>query len=144
LPGDQNFVVIQRITWKETGNFTSIPGKETMAYNEHLADRVRKIFKEKRIRTEEKKMMGGLCFMVKDKMCLGVEKERLMARVGPEAYEDALKKKGCRPMDFTGRPLKGFVYVEPDGIDMDNDLEYWIGLCLSFNPKAKSSKKKLD
>ena len=65
-----------------------------------------------------------------------------MARVGPEIYEDALTKKGCREMDFTRRPMKGFVYVEPEGIDMDKDLEYWVDLCLEFNPKAKSSRKR--
>ena len=79
--------------------------------------------------------------MVKDKMCLGVEKNMLMARIGPEVYEDALRKKGCREMDFTGRPLKGYVFVEPKGIDLDKDLEHWIDLCLAYNPKAKSSKK---
>lgn len=112
-----------------------------MAYNEHLAERVRKVLREKKVRFEEKKMMGGLCFMVKDKMCLGVEKENLMARIGPDAYESALKKKGCRQMDFTGRPLMGYVYVEPAAMDMDDELEYWVDLCLAFNPKAKSSKK---
>src|SRR5687768_1830397 len=108
-----------------------------MAYDEHLADRVRVVLKSKRIRAEEKKMMGGLCFMVKDKMCFGVEKNKLMARVGPEAYKDALKKKGCKKMDFTGKPLTGFVYVEPAAIDLDDQLEYWVQLCLDYNPKAK-------
>ena len=87
-------------------------------------------------------MMGGLCFMVKDKMCLGVVKDMLMARVGLEMHAEALKKIGCKPMDFTGTPLKGFVFVEPQGIDLDEDLEYWIDQCLAYNPKAKSSKKK--
>jgi hypothetical protein len=113
-----------------------------MAYNDHLAERVKKVLKEKHIHFEEKKMMGGLCFMVREKMCVGVEKDMLMARIGPDIYEKALKKKGCREMDFTGRPLKGFVFIDPTGIDMDKDLEYWIQLCLDYNPKAKSSKKK--
>jgi len=112
-----------------------------MAFDEHLADRIRLVFKQKKTRFAEKKMMGGLCFMVKDKMCLGVEKNMLMARIGPEVYEDALRKKGCREMDFTGRPLKGYVFVEPKGIDLDKDLEHWIDLCLAYNPKARSSKK---
>ena len=114
----------------------------TMAYNEHLADRVKKVLKEKRIPFEEKKMMGGHCFMVRSKMCMGVEKDMLMARTDPEFYEKALKKKGCHEMDFTGRPMKGFVFVDPPGIDMDRDLNYWIQLCLDYNPKAKSSRKK--
>ena len=113
-----------------------------MAYDEHLADRIRRIMKEKKVRFEEKKMMGGLCFMVKEKMCVGIDDVKLMARVGPDVYEQALKKKGCREMDFTGRPMKGFVFVEPKGIDLDADLAYWVQLCLDYNPKAKSSRKK--
>jgi len=113
-----------------------------MAYDEHLADRIRSYFKEKKINTEEKKMMGGLCFMVDKKMCVGVDKNRLMARIGPEVYDQALTKTGCRPMDFTGRPLKGFVFVEPVGIDLEDELAYWLQLCLEFNPKAKASKKR--
>jgi TfoX/Sxy family transcriptional regulator of competence genes len=113
-----------------------------MAYSEHLADRIRKVLQERKVRYEDKKMMGGLCIMVKDKMCVGVMADELMARIDPELYDAALKKKGCHQMDFTGKPLKGFVLIKPKGIDMDKDLEYWIDLCLAFNPKAKSSKKK--
>ena len=87
-------------------------------------------------------MMGGLCYMVDDKMCVGVVKDRLMARIDPDIYDEALSKPGCREMDFTGRPMKGFVFVEPVGIDMDEDLDYWVELCLDFNPRAQSSKKK--
>jgi TfoX/Sxy family transcriptional regulator of competence genes len=112
-----------------------------MAYDQHLAERIKKVLKAKRKSFEEKKMMGGLCFMVNDKMCMGVEKDRLMARIGPDAYEQALRKKGCREMDFTGKPMKGYVYLEPAVLDLDDDLEYWVNLCLAFNPKAKSSKK---
>ena len=113
-----------------------------MAYNELLADRIRNVLSDRKIVAEEKKMMGGLCFMVDDKMCVGVIKDGLMARIDPEIYNQALKVKGCREMDFTGRPMKGFVQVDPVGTDMDEDLSYWIDLCLEFNPKAKSSKKK--
>lgn len=113
-----------------------------MAYDLHLAERIEQIFKERKVKFEEKKMMGGLCYMVNDKMCCGIVDDKLMARIDPDIYEKALKKKGCRAMDFTGRPMKGFVYVEPKGIDLDKDLEYWIGLALDYNPKAKSSKKK--
>ena len=67
-----------------------------MAYSEHLAERVKKVLKEKRVRFEEKKMMGGLCFMVRDKMCMGVERNMLMARIDPDTYEKTLKKPGCR------------------------------------------------
>lgn len=113
-----------------------------MAYNELLAERIRIALLKKRAQSVEKKMMGGLCFMVDNKMCVGVVKDNLMVRIDPEIYEAALTKRGCREMDFTGRPMKGFAFVEPEGIMFDKDLDYWIKLCLDFNPKAKSSKKK--
>jgi TfoX/Sxy family transcriptional regulator of competence genes len=113
-----------------------------MAYDEFLADRIKASLESKHISFIEKKMMGGLCYMVEDKMCVGVVKNNLMARIDPEIYEQALTKTGCREMDFTGKSMKGFVFVEPEGIDMDEDLDYWVQLCLDFNPKAKSSKKK--
>jgi len=113
-----------------------------MAYDELLADRIKKILFEKKASYQEKKMFGGVAFMVKDKMCVGVIKENLMARIDPENHDEAIKKSGCKTMDFTNRPMKGFVYVEPYAIDMDEDLEEWIDLALEFNPKAKSSKKK--
>jgi hypothetical protein len=113
-----------------------------MAYDEHLVDRIRKVFSEEYIAYEERKKMGGLCFMVDDKMCVGVNKDDLMARIDPDIYTDALKRKGSREMDFTGRPMKGFVFVEPAGTDVEKDLVFWIKLALDFNPKAKSIKKK--
>ena len=112
-----------------------------MAYDEYLGERIAMVLREKRVRYEVKKMMGGLCFMIDDKMAVGVINDALMARIDPETYKSSLKKKGCRPMDFTGRVMKGFVCVDPIGIDLDEDLEYWIQVCLDFNPKAKSSKK---
>lgn len=114
-----------------------------MAYDEHLAARIDGVLKEKRVRFEAKKMMGGLCYMINDKMAVGVVKDSLMIRIDPALYESSLRKKGCRPMDFTGKVLKGFLLVDSIGIDMDKDLEYWIQLCLDFNPKAKASKKKV-
>lgn len=113
-----------------------------MAYDEFLADRIRDALKSRKISFEERKMMGGLCYMVDDKMCIGVVKEKLMARIDPEVYEEALSKPGCHEMDFTGRPMKGFVFIEPLGIDRDEDLDYWVEMCLDFNPRAQSSKKK--
>jgi TfoX/Sxy family transcriptional regulator of competence genes len=96
----------------------------------------------KHIKFEAKKMMGGLCYMINDKMTVGVMKEDLMVRVGQDQYAGALKKKGCRVMDFTGRPLKGFEYVNNKGIDLDDDLESWIDVAMAFNKVAKKSKKK--
>jgi hypothetical protein len=128
----------------EGKNFLHQWKKQTiMAYDEFLADRLKTILNRKHINFEEKKMMGGLCYLVNDKMCLGIIKTALMARIDPEMQEEALARKGCREMDFTHRPMKGFVFVDPEGIDNDSDLEYWIEKCLEFNPKAKSSKKKI-
>ncbi|MCB0669485.1 MAG: TfoX/Sxy family protein [Saprospiraceae bacterium] len=111
-------------------------------YDEHLEDRIASILDGKKVNYEKKKMMGGLTFMVDDKMCVGIVKEELMARIGTEAYPAALKKKGCKEMKFTGRAMPGYVFVEPNGIDLEQDLEYWVQLCLDYNPLAKSSKKK--
>jgi TfoX/Sxy family transcriptional regulator of competence genes len=113
-----------------------------MPYDEHLADRIRRVFRDQGISYEDKKMMGGICFLVHDKMCLGVVKDKLMARIDPASMDAALQRTGCREMDFTGRPMKGFVFVEPEGTDMDRDLESWVELALKYNPMAKSSKKR--
>ena len=113
-----------------------------MAYDEHLADRIRQSLDNKRVDYLEKKMFGGLCFMVDDKMCIGIVKDELMARVGPDHYETALSKNGAKEMNFTGRSMKGYVYVEPEGIDEEAELDEYIQMCLDFNPLAKSSKKK--
>lgn len=112
-----------------------------MAYNEELADRVRKTFHHLP-KVEEKKMMGGLTFMVNGKMCVGVLHDDLMARIDPQVYELALQKKGCREMNFTGKPMKGFVFIGPEGTDGKADLDYWLELALDFNKRAKASKKK--
>jgi TfoX/Sxy family transcriptional regulator of competence genes len=113
-----------------------------MAFNEFLADRIRQILVERNADFFEKKMFGGLCFMVDNKMCLGIVKDEAMARIGVAAYTDALAKPGCSEMNFTGRPMKGYVFLNDDAIDLDTDLEYWVDLALSFNPFAKASKKK--
>ena len=113
-----------------------------MAYDEELADRVRCIFADRNVAFVEKPMMGGLCFMVDGKMCVGVEKDRLMARIAPEIYDEALGRKGCVPMDFTGKPMRGFVFVNQEGVATKRDLERWIVLALEFNPRAVPSKKK--
>jgi TfoX/Sxy family transcriptional regulator of competence genes len=113
-----------------------------MAYNEHLAERIERILVAKKVDFFAKKMMGGLTFMVDNKMCVGIVKDDLMARIGTDNYEMALTKNGCREMNFTGRTMKGYVFVNPEGVDFEEDLEYWIQLALDFNPLAKASKKK--
>lgn len=112
-----------------------------MAYNEKLAQRIRERLVETK-KVHEKQMMGGLTFMVNDKMCMGIIKDEMMCRIDPGLQEEALAKDGCRIMDFTGRPMKGYVMVDEVGMKSKKDFEYWIGLCLAFNKKAKSSKKK--
>ena len=113
-----------------------------MAYNEKLADRVRELISITHKITEEKKMFGGLCFMVNDKMCVGVEKERLMVRLNPDIYEEVMEKEGCMPMDFTGRVMKGYVFVDIEALGTKKKLEYWIKLALDYNKIALVSKKK--
>ena len=113
-----------------------------MAYNEKLADRTREIIALTHKNVEEKKMFGGLCFMVNDKMCVGVEKERLMVRLDPARYDEAMEKEGCKPMDFTGKIMKGYVFVDADVLNKKKELEYWIKLALDFNGKAKATKRK--
>lgn len=113
-----------------------------MAYNEKIADSTREIIAETNKHVEEKAMFGGLCFMVNDKMCVGVEKERLMVRLDPAKYDEVIQKEGCRPMDFTGRIMKGYVFVDADVLNTKKKLEYWIKLALEFNKIAKASKKK--
>ena len=119
-----------------------------MAYNEFLSDRIIQLLNEKNVHYLAKSMMGGLVFMVDNKMCFGIHFSKkknidlLMARIGEDATENALKEEGCHPMDFTGRPMKGYVFVDPDGWDLEADLEKWIDLCLVHNPFAKSSKRK--
>ena len=113
-----------------------------MAYNEKLADRVREIIAVHHKKVEEKKMFGGLCFMVNDKMCVGVEKERLMVRFDPEKYDEVMEKEGAKPMDFTGKVMKGYAFVDIDALSTKKKLEYWMNLALEYNKKAKASKKK--
>jgi TfoX/Sxy family transcriptional regulator of competence genes len=113
-----------------------------MAFNEKLADRVREIISLTHKKIEEKRMFGGLCFMVNGKMCVGVEKERMMVRLDPARYDEVIEKEGCRPMDFTGKVMKGFVFVDAAVLNSKKRLEYWIGLALEYNKVAKASKKK--
>ena len=113
-----------------------------MAYNEKLADMTRELISQTHKNVEEKAMFGGLCFMVNDKMCVGVEKERLMVRFDPAKYDEVMEKEGCKPMDFTGKVMKGFAFVDIDVLKTKNKLYYWIKLALEYNKIANSSKKK--
>lgn len=112
-----------------------------MAFNEKLSDRIREALADVPV-LEEKYMFGGICYMVDGKMCIGVIGDEMMCRIGEEAYEAALEQRGCREMVFTGRPMKGYVYVAEEGMRSKKEFDYWIHLCLTFNPKAKAAKKK--
>lgn len=111
-----------------------------MAYNEQLNDRIREAIANLP-NVEEKYMFGGVCYMVNGKMCIGVVKDEMMCRIDPQLQDEALERNGCRPMDFTGKSMKGYVFVAVEGFRSKKDFEYWVRLCLEFNPKAKASKK---
>jgi hypothetical protein len=96
-----------------------------MAYDARLAERVQRLLGRRKGITE-KKMFGGLAFMLNGKMFCGVLKDDLVVRVGPERHEQALSRAHVRPMDFTGRTLKGYVFVGPGGLKTDNMLAKWI------------------
>jgi hypothetical protein len=80
--------------------------------------------------------------MINDKMCIGIIKDKIMRRIDPDVHQEALAKPGCRIMDFTGRPMKGYVMVDDIGMRSKKQFDYWIDLCLDFNKRSKSSKKK--
>ena len=111
-----------------------------MAYDEGLAERIRLTVAE-RPAIIEKKMFGGLAFMLNDYMFCGVTNEELMARVGPDNYETSLSKPHVREMDFTGRSMKGYVFVAPEGVESDPELLYWVDLCAEFVMTLPPKKK---
>jgi TfoX N-terminal domain len=118
-----------------------------MAYNEKIVERIRQIFTEKGVAFAEKKMFSGICFMVDDKMCCGTHIDKktgenfLLCRISPEVYEAVLGKDDCIPMDFTGRVMKGYVFVLENGYKSKKDLSKWLQYCLDYNPLAKKSKR---
>jgi TfoX/Sxy family transcriptional regulator of competence genes len=102
-----------------------------MAFNELIAERVRNVLAEEHPITE-KRMFGGLAFMVDGHMCCGIVGEELVVRVGAEAHQESLSLPHARTMDFTGRPMKGFVYVGPAGYNTKPALRKWIRRGLRF------------
>ena len=117
-----------------------------MSYDEKMAGRIRAVLMRRADRLSERKMFGGLCFMVNEAMCCGLTDVALMLRVGPEQYEAALAQPHARPMDFTGRPLKGFVYVDAPGVKTDAALARWADRALAYvtalPPRKKRAPKK--
>ena len=114
-----------------------------MAYNLKIADRVRECLADLP-NIEEKEMMGGIAFMYNSKMCVGVMKDELMCRIDPAQCEQVLEMPGCRPMDFTGKPMRGWILVDETAITTKKKLEYWIGMALDFNKKAKKIQKEIS
>jgi hypothetical protein len=118
-----------------------------MPYNENFLQRIREILADKQVEFSEKKMFSGICIMVDDKMCCGTHIDKntgedvLLCRLSEQDYQTALSEVDCMPMDFTGKPMKGYIYVTPNGFRTQKNLEKWIQLCLDFNPFAKKSKK---
>jgi TfoX/Sxy family transcriptional regulator of competence genes len=113
-----------------------------MAINEKLTARIREIIAEKENDVEEKKMFGGICFMVNDKMTVCAANDRMLVRLDPQVYEAALEKPGCRPMEMKGKPMNGYVYVDELELNTAKKLGYWISLALGYNKVAQASKKK--
>lgn len=119
-----------------------------MAFNGNTVRRIRSFFQEKKADFYEKKMFSGVCFMIDDKMCCGTHIDKnsaedfLLCRIGEKDYLEALQKEHVIPMEFSGKPMKGYVYVTENGFQNTRDLHYWLQLCLDFNPMARSSKKK--
>jgi TfoX/Sxy family transcriptional regulator of competence genes len=114
-----------------------------LAYDEGLAERVRGLLDEQPAVTE-RRMFGGLAFLVRGHMAVGIVNDDLMVRVGPDAYAEAMRQPHARRMDFTGRPMKGLVFVSPEGLEADADLEGWVRRGLAFTstlpPKAPSAR----
>ncbi len=112
-----------------------------MPFDENLASRVRKIL-SKVDGVSEKKMFGGICFLVNGNMALGLAKDDLMVRVGQDSYEKLLAQPNVRKMDFTGRPLKGFLYVGAIGTSSDKDLRNWVSKGVEFARSLPAKRKK--
>ena len=111
-----------------------------MAYNKILTDKVRMAlgnFPD----IEEKRMFSGITFMVDGKMCISVGNDRIMCRIDPVIHEQAILRKACRAVIMKGREYKGYVYIQEEGLTTKEDVDYWVGLALGFNKKAKATAK---
>ena len=112
-----------------------------MAYNEKLAEKIRAALAGTK-KMVEKKMFGGIAFMVNDKMCLGVDKDDLMLRCSPEMTDELLKRKGVRPFDLTGKPMKGWLLINAEGMSAQKDFDFWVKTAIDENKKVVAAKKK--
>jgi TfoX/Sxy family transcriptional regulator of competence genes len=112
-----------------------------MAFDEGLAQRVREAL-ESQVSITERRMFGGLAFLIDGKMFVGISGSKLMARVGAERYQDALALPHVREMDFTGKPMNGYVYVEPLGLAEDQNLKAWVSWCASYVASLPAKRSK--
>ena len=110
-----------------------------MTGDQMLTERVR-VALRRLPRVAERKMFGGICFMVNGKMCITVGHGRLMCRIDPDQHEAAVKRKGVRTVRMKGRAYRGFVHVRADAVRTKRALDYWVAVCLAFNGRAKSSR----
>jgi hypothetical protein len=114
-----------------------------MAYDLTLADRIREyLARFPKLKIAERRMFRGLAFLINGKMCVSVSGQNLMCRFDPALTERLAEKAGFLPMIMKGKAYKGYCYIEPTGIKTKRDFEFWINLCLDFNERAKSSKKR--
>ena len=102
-----------------------------MSYDEGLAERIRGALDEV-AGVSEKRMFGGVAFLVRGHMGVGIVQDKLMVRVGPDSYDRVLRERHVRRMDFTGRPMKGFVYIVPSGYESDADLKRWVDIGVGY------------
>ncbi len=109
--------------------------------NHFTAERIADVLTAKNVAFTQKRMFGGDCFMVDDKMLMGTYKGGMMARVDPLEVEELTRRSGAGQMIHANRPMVGYLFIEADAYDSDQDLVFWVEKCLAFNPKAKSSKK---
>lgn len=122
--------------WKKLLKYLS-----SMPANEALLNRLREILEDTPA-VEEKAMFNGVTFMVNDKMCVGVSKDELMCRIGPDAHDAAVEQPGVRAMMMGNKEYRGYVFVSPEVLRTKQQLQHWVNLCLAYNPQAQSSKKK--
>ena len=111
-----------------------------MAYSEQLASRIRAVLSDVP-KVEEKRMFGGLAFMVDHKMCITAGANRIMCRIDPALHEEAISRPGCTTVIMRGREYKGYVHIAGQVIKTKDDLHYWIELALDYNKTAKPSKR---
>lgn len=113
--------------------------EDHMEFENDLERRIRGILSDK-LHLETRKMFGGVCFLLRGHMLCGIAKGKFVARIGPDAYEEALQEPHVLPMDFTGKPLKGMVYVLPAGIQTNAVLTNWIDRSIEFVNQLPSKK----